>query len=195
MVWLRHVIYMWGKGDEIIGGFRKLHNEELYSLLSSPNIIRMIKSRKMKWAGRVARMGEKRNACRFLVGKPEGKTSLGRPRRKWEDNIEKDLREIRFGGMDWIHLAQDMDQWRGILNKVRNLLVQWNIGKFLSSWATGGFSRTRLQRGSSMCMREVRNVYKILIALPRLAPEWTMFWMTYCFLTGCWVQSIDWYVE
>jgi hypothetical protein len=94
------------KRDEVTGGWRKLHNEELHNLYSSPSIIIMIQSRRMRWAGHVARMGEKRNACRILVGKPEGK----RPRCRWEDNIKMSLREIGWGGMDWTELAQDRDQ-------------------------------------------------------------------------------------
>jgi hypothetical protein len=90
------------KRDEVTGGWRKPHNEELHNLYSSPNIIRMIKSRRMRWAGHVARMGEKRNihVYRILVGKPEGKRPLGRPRRSWVDNIKIDLREIGWDGMD-----------------------------------------------------------------------------------------------
>jgi hypothetical protein len=86
------------KRDEVTGGWRKLHNEVLHNLYSSPSIIRMIKSRKMRWAGHVARMGEKRNASRILVGKPEGKRPLGRPRRRWVDNIKMDLRVIGTSG-------------------------------------------------------------------------------------------------
>jgi hypothetical protein len=81
-----------------------LHNEELHNLYSSTNIIRTIKSRRMRWAGHVARMGEKRNACRILVGKPEGRRSLGRPRRRWVDNIKMDLREIGWDGVVWTGL-------------------------------------------------------------------------------------------
>jgi hypothetical protein len=81
------------------GVWRKLHNEELHSVYSSPSIIRMMKSRRMRWAGYVARMGEKRNEYRILVGKPEGKRPLGRPRRRWVDNIKMDLRKIRWGGL------------------------------------------------------------------------------------------------
>jgi hypothetical protein len=88
-----------------------------------PSIIRIIKSKRMRLAGHVARMGEKRNAYRVLVGKPEGKTPLGRPRRKWEDNIRIELREIGWGGMDWIDLAQGRDQWRALVNTVINLRV------------------------------------------------------------------------
>jgi hypothetical protein len=82
------------KRDEVTGGWRKLHNEELYNLYSSPSIIRMIRSRRMRWAGHVARMGEKRNLNRILMGKPEGKRPLGRYRHRWKDVIRMDLREI-----------------------------------------------------------------------------------------------------
>jgi hypothetical protein len=90
---------------KVKGDWRKLHNEQLRNLYSPPNIIRMIKSRRMRWAGHAARMGETRNAYRILVGKPEG-----RPRRKWVENIKIVLREIRRDGMHWIDLAQDRDQ-------------------------------------------------------------------------------------
>jgi hypothetical protein len=83
----------------------------------------MIKSRRMRWAGHVARMGEKRNAYRILVGKPEGKRPLGRPRRRWVDNIKMVLREIGWDGMDWLDLAQNRDQWRALLNTAMNLRV------------------------------------------------------------------------
>jgi hypothetical protein len=111
------------KRDEVIGGWRKLNNVELHNLYCSPRIIKMIKSRRMRWAGHVARMGEKRNPYRISVGKPEGKRPLGRPRRKWVDNIKMDLGEIGWGGMDWIDLAQDMDRWRAFVNTIMNLLV------------------------------------------------------------------------
>jgi hypothetical protein len=88
------------KRDDVIGDWRKLHNEELHNLYSSPNIIRMFKSRRIRWAGHVARMGETRNAYRILVGNPEGKRPLGRPRLMWEDNIEMDLREMGWYGLD-----------------------------------------------------------------------------------------------
>jgi hypothetical protein len=83
----------------------------------------MIKSRKMRFEGHVARMGEKRNAYRILVGKPEGKRPLGRPRRMWVDDIKMDLGEIELDGRDWIKLAQDRDQWRALVNTVMNLRV------------------------------------------------------------------------
>jgi hypothetical protein len=92
--------------DEVIRGWRKLHNEELHGLYSSPSIIRVIKARRMKWVGHVARTGEARGAYNILVGRPEGRRPLRRHSRKWEDNKKMDLREIRFGDADWIHLAQ-----------------------------------------------------------------------------------------
>jgi hypothetical protein len=109
------------KRDEVTGGWRKVHNEELHNLYPSPSIIRMSKSRRMKWAGHVVRMVAKRNAYRILVGNPEGKRPLGRPRRRWVDNIKMNLREIGWDGMDWIDLAQDRDQWRVRVNTVMDL--------------------------------------------------------------------------
>ncbi|KAJ4449782.1 hypothetical protein ANN_01186 [Periplaneta americana] len=97
------------KWDEATEERRKLHNTELHALYSSPNIIRNLKSRRLRWAGHVARMGESRNAYRVLVGRPEGKRPLGRPRRRWEDNIKMDLREVGYDDRDWINLAQDRD--------------------------------------------------------------------------------------
>jgi hypothetical protein len=111
------------KRDEVTGEWRKLHNEELCDLYSSQIIIRIIKSRMMRWAGHVARMGEKRNAYRLLVGKPEGKRPLGRPRRMWVDNIRMDLGEVGWGYVHWIGLAQDRSRWRALVNAVLNLRV------------------------------------------------------------------------
>jgi hypothetical protein len=101
----------------------KLHNEELHDLYSSPGIIRIIKSRRMGWAGHVAQMGEKRNAYGLLVGRPEGKRPLGRPRRKWINNIKMDLLVTGLGGVDWIRLAQYKYRWRALVNAVMNLRV------------------------------------------------------------------------
>jgi hypothetical protein len=109
--------------DEVGGEWRKLHNEELRNLYCSTSIIRIIKSRRMRRAGHVTRMGEKRNAYRLLVGKPEGKRPLGRPRRRWVDNIKMDLLKIGWGGMDWIGLAQVRGKWRALVNAVMNLRV------------------------------------------------------------------------
>jgi transcription termination factor 2 len=95
-----------------------LHNDELHSLYSSPNIVR-----RMRWAGYVARMGEGRCVYRILVGRPEGKRPLGKPRRRWKDNIKMDLREIGIDGANWIQLVQDRVQWRAFLNTVMNLRV------------------------------------------------------------------------
>jgi hypothetical protein len=105
------------------GEWRKLHNEELHDLYSSPSIIRIMKSRRMGWAGHVARMGENRNAYRLLVGKPEGKRPLGRPRRTWVDNIRRDLVEVGWSEVDWIGLAQERDRWRALVNSILNLRV------------------------------------------------------------------------
>jgi len=98
--------------DEVTGEWRRLHSEELNDLYSSPNIVRVIKSRRMRWDGHVARMGEERGVSRVLVGKPEGKRPLGRPRRRWVDNIRMDLLEVGCGYMNWIGLTQDRDGGR-----------------------------------------------------------------------------------
>ena len=111
------------KRDELTGEWRKLHNEELKGLYSSPNIVRVIKSRRMRWAGHVTRMGEGRGVYRVLVGKPKGKRPLGRQRHRWEDNIRMDLQEVGLQYEDWIGLAQDRDRWRALVSAVRNLRV------------------------------------------------------------------------
>ena len=109
--------------DEVTGEWRRLHNEELNDLYPSPNIVRVIKSGKMRWVGHVARMGEERGVYRVLVGKPEGRRPLGRPRRRWVDNIRMDLQELGCLYMDWIGLAQDRDSWRMLVSAVMNLRV------------------------------------------------------------------------
>jgi hypothetical protein len=98
------------KRDEVTGEWIKLHNEELHDLYTSQSIMRIRQSRGMRWAGHLARMGKKRNAYRLLEGKPEGKRPLGRPRRRWLDNIRMDLVEVGWGDVDWIGLAQDRDR-------------------------------------------------------------------------------------
>jgi len=110
------------KTNEVTGEWRKLHNEELRDLYSLPNIVRVVKSRRMRLAGHVVRMGEGRGVHRVLVGKPEGNRPLGRPRRRWEDNIKMDLREVGVGG-DWMELAQDRDRWRALVSTVMNYRV------------------------------------------------------------------------
>jgi hypothetical protein len=107
----------------VTGEWRKLHNEELHNVYSSLDIIRQVKSRRIRWAGHVARMGEERKLYKVLVGKPEGKRPLGRLRRRWEDGIRIDLREIGLRGVDWIRLAQDRDLWRVVVSAVMNLRV------------------------------------------------------------------------
>jgi hypothetical protein len=111
------------KRDEVPGEWRKLHNEELNDLYSLPNILRVVKSRRLRWAGHVARMGEDSEVYRVLVGKPEGKRPLGRPRRRWEDNIKMDLQEDGGSRGDWMELAQDRDRWRALVGTVRDFRV------------------------------------------------------------------------
>jgi hypothetical protein len=109
---------IFGPKREEDGSWRKLHNDELHSLYSSPHIVRVIKSRRMRWTGHVARMGEGRGVYRVLVGRPEGTRPLGGPGRRWEDNIKMDLREIGIDVAKWIQLAQDRVQWRACMNTV-----------------------------------------------------------------------------
>jgi len=109
--------------DEVTGEWRRLHYEELNDFYSSPNIVRVIKWRRMRWTGHVARMGEERGVYRVLVGKPEGRRPLGKSRRRWADNIRMDLQEVRCRYMDWIGLAQDRDRWRTLVSAVMNLRV------------------------------------------------------------------------
>jgi hypothetical protein len=119
------------KKGEVTGEWRKLHNEELNDLNSLPNIVRVVKSRKMRWVGHVERMGEEIGVHRVLVGKPEGKMPLGRPRRRWEGNIKMDLQEVGGGRGVWMELAQDRDGWRAIVSTVKNLRVPHKCGEFL----------------------------------------------------------------
>jgi hypothetical protein len=109
--------------DEVKGEWRKLHNEELNDLYSLPNIVRVVKSRRIRWAGHVACMGEERGVHKVLVEKPEEKRPLGRSRRRWEDNIKMDVEEVGGGRGDWMELAQDRNRWRALLSTVKNLRV------------------------------------------------------------------------
>jgi hypothetical protein len=111
------------KRDEVTGKWRKLHNEELNDLYTLTNIVRVVKSRRMRWAGHVARMGEDRVVHRVLVGKPERKRPMGRPRRKWEDNNKMDLQEVGVCRGNWMELAQDKDRWRALVGTVRDFRV------------------------------------------------------------------------
>jgi transcription termination factor 2 len=109
--------------DGVTGGWRKLYNEELHNLCSLRSIIRILKSRRMTWAGHMARMEEMRNVYRLLVGKPEGKRPLGKPSCRWIDNIKMDLLEIGVSVVNWICLTQDRYRWRALVNSVMNLQV------------------------------------------------------------------------
>jgi hypothetical protein len=113
---------IFGPKREKYGSWRKFHNDELHSLYTSPNIVRAIKSRRMRWAGHVARMGRGEVFTGFF-GRPEVKIPLGRPRRRWEDNIKMDLRDIGIDGANWIRLAQGRVQWRAFVSTVMNLWV------------------------------------------------------------------------
>ena len=106
-----------------MGEWRRLHNEELNDLYSSPNIVRVIKSRRIGWAEHVARMGEEREGVEGLGGETGGKEPLGRPRRRWVDNIRMDPQEVGCGSVDWIGLALDRDRWRTLVSAVMNLRV------------------------------------------------------------------------
>ena len=108
--------------DEVMREWRRLHNDELNDLYSSPNNVWVIKSRRMRRAGHVVCMGEERGVYRVLVGKLEGRRPLGRPRRRWVD-IRMDVQEVGCGYMEWIGLAQDRDRWRTLVSAVTNLRV------------------------------------------------------------------------
>ena len=117
------LVHLVPKRDDVTGEWRKLHNEELNDLYFLPNTVRVVKSRRMRWAGHVAHMGEDRGVHRVLMGKPEGKRPLGRPRCTWEDNIKMDLQKVGGGHGDWMELAQDRDRWRALVGTVRDFPV------------------------------------------------------------------------
>jgi hypothetical protein len=114
---------IFGPKREEDGLWRKFHNDELHNLYCSLNTVRVIKSRRMRWAGHVACMGEEIGVYRLLVGRSKGKRPLGRPRHRWEDNIKMDLREIKINVVNWIHLVQDRVQWWAFMNMVMKLRV------------------------------------------------------------------------
>jgi hypothetical protein len=118
---LRRIFYP--RRDEVTMEWRRLPNEELNDLYSTPNIVRVIKWRRIRWAGHVARMGEEKGVYRILVGKPEGRRPLGRPRRRWVNNIRMGIHDVGCGYMEWIGLAQDRDTWRTLVSAVINLRV------------------------------------------------------------------------
>jgi len=132
--------------EEVTGEWRRLHNEELNDLYSSPNIVRGIKSRRMRWAGHVARMGEEMGVYRVLVGKPEGRRPLGRPRRRWTDNIRTDIQEVGGVFMDWIGLAQDR-QVADACECGNEPSSSVKCGGFLTSCRPVSFSRRTLHHG------------------------------------------------
>jgi len=125
------------KRDEVTRERRKLDNEKLNDLYSSPIIVQVINSRRMRWAGHVSLMGERRGVYRVLVGKPEGKRPLVRSRHRWEDNIKMNLQEVGCGCMDWIELTEVRDRWQALVNAVMNLWVPQNVGNFLTAEILG----------------------------------------------------------
>ena len=111
------------KRDGVTGEWKRLHNEELNDLYPSPNVVRVIKPRRMRWTGHAACTGNRRGAYRVLMGNPEGKRRLERLWRRWEHNIRMDLQEVGWGGMDWIYLAQNRNTWRALVNVMMNFCV------------------------------------------------------------------------
>ena len=135
------------KRDEKTREWRKLQNEELNDLYTSSNMVRVIKSRRMRWAWRVACMGERKDIYMVVVGKTEGKRPIGRPRCRWEDNIKMDFQEVGCGDMDWIGVVQDRDRWGALVNAAMNLRVPQKAGNFLTGWKLVSFSRRTVLHG------------------------------------------------
>jgi hypothetical protein len=161
------------KRDEMMGEWRKLHNEELHNFYSSSSMTRIIEFR-MRWAEHVALMNEERNVYRLLVGKPEGRRQLERPRHRWEDNIRMDLREVRWVDVDWIGLAQDRNRWRALLNLVLNVQVAGNAGKVLSGFTTAGLlSSAQLHRVSFFFLITIMSSLEVQV--PWISPIYVSF--------------------
>ncbi|KAJ4440062.1 hypothetical protein ANN_08193 [Periplaneta americana] len=183
------------KRDEVTGEWRKLQNTELHALYCSPDIIRNIKSRRLRWAGHVARMGESRNAYRVLVGRPEGKRPLERPRRRWED-IKMYLREVGYDDRDWINLAQDRDRWRAYVRAAMNLRSRlraaadfglpgmWSLVAGGSAMYRGFSPGFMVARGTAMRRTRkaqkdrtrILNAAKIKVKHKLLYPSWNKKW-------------------
>jgi hypothetical protein len=163
------------KKDEVTGEWRKLHNEKLNDLFSLPNMVRVVKSRQMKWAGHVACIGENRIVHRVLVEKPEGKRPLGRPRCKWEDNIKMDLQEVGRGHGDWMELAQDRDRWRALGGYGEGLSGSINAGNFLTSLLVS-FSRRTLLHGVS-----IRYFIVLVYVIPVIIMNYTISYIDGCY--------------
>jgi len=121
------------KREEVAGGWRGPHNEELHNLYASPDVTSVIKLRRMRWAGHVTHLGDMRNACGILTGKSEGKRPLGIPRHRWEVHFRLDRRETGWAGVDWIHLTKDGGQCWALVSTVMNLQVPQQVGNFLTS--------------------------------------------------------------
>ena len=135
------------KKEESAGQWRKLHNEQLYGLYFSPNVIRVIKSKRMWWVGHVARIGDRRGAYRVLADAPGAKRPFCKPMHREDDNIKMDPQEIKCGGKDWSDLSQDRNRWWAFVNAVMNVQLAWNAGNFLTGWGPVSSSRRILLRG------------------------------------------------
>jgi hypothetical protein len=170
--------------DEVTGEWRKPHNEELHDLYSLPSVIRLIKSKRIRWTGHVARMGEKGDALRLLLGKPERRRPLGRPRHRWLDNIWMDLVQLGWSDVDWIGLAQDKDRWRALVNSVLNLRVPYNAGKLSSVQTTRDISSSAELHRVSQLVSSYIYLY-IYIPLYLLGSVRCVFYQKRCYGSVC----------